>query len=78
MGALKKLCGLWLNTSKKDGSKYMAGSMENGTKVLIFKNTKKVEGSKMPDYTLYEAVEEQEQQAKPAPVKAAPKQESFL
>lgn len=71
MGALKKLAGLWINESKKDGSKYMSGKLENGTKILIFKNTKKEPGSKLPDYQMYEAVEDAAPQA-PAPAKPKP------
>ena len=41
--------GLWLNKGKN--GTYMSGTM-GGVRVLIFKNEKKVEGSKQPDYNL--------------------------
>lgn len=53
MSDMKKLCGLWLNTSKKDGKKYMAGKTDDGRKFLIFKNDKQG-NEKRPDYTLFE------------------------
>ena len=42
--------GLWLNKDK-NGRTYMSGTM-GGARVLIFKNEKKQEGSKQPDYNL--------------------------
>jgi hypothetical protein len=48
---LIELCGLWLNENTK-GTKYFSGTMGNA-KVLIFRNTKKAEGSKEPDYRLF-------------------------
>lgn len=47
-----KLSGLWLNESKA-GEKYFSGSLGSNGKLLIFKNSKKEEGSKQPDYELY-------------------------
>jgi len=46
-----KLTGLWLNVSGK-GEKYFTGNLGNA-RVVIMKNTFKVEGSNEPDYTLY-------------------------
>lgn len=42
--------GLWLRAAKKDGEKYMSGTM-GGVRVLVFKNKKK-RGPHDPDYTL--------------------------
>jgi len=53
MSDMTKVCGLWIETSKKDGQRYMRGKA-NGKKYLIFRNTKK-EHDKQPDYVLYEA-----------------------
>lgn len=47
-----KLSGLWLNKSKA-GESYFSGSLGSNGKLLIFKNSKKEEGSKQPDYELY-------------------------
>lgn len=46
------LSGLWLETSK-NGEKYFTGSMGQNGKLLIFKNSKREESSKQPDYNLY-------------------------
>ena len=52
--ALKRVSGLWL----KDGrnGKFMSGETDTdipaGTRLFIFKNTKKVDGDKQPDYSL--------------------------
>jgi len=51
---LKRVSGLWL----KDGrnGKFMSGETDvdipAGTRLLVFKNTKKVEGDRQPDYHL--------------------------
>lgn len=46
------LTGLWQETSKA-GEKYLTGSLGQNGKVLIFKNSKKEEGSKQPDWNCY-------------------------
>src|SRR5262245_40234306 len=57
---LKRVSGLWL----KDGrnGKFMSGETDTdipaGTRLLVFKNTKKVEGDKQPDYILNVAPED--------------------
>lgn len=57
---LKRVSGLWL----KDGraGKFMSGETDAdipaGTRLLVFKNTKKVEGDKQPDYILNVAPED--------------------
>jgi hypothetical protein len=51
---LKRVSGLWL----KDGrnGKFMSGETNEaipaGTRLLVFRNSKKVAGDKQPDYTL--------------------------
>src|SRR5690242_8958539 len=47
--------GLWLNESKQ-GNKYMSGSVTidgKETKVIVFKNTRKKENERTPDYRIY-------------------------
>lgn len=60
--ALRKVGGLWIN-EKKDGSKYMSGTVQEnlpaGTKLMVFKNTYKEVGDKKPDYTLNVAEDDQ-------------------
>ncbi len=49
--------GLWLK-EKKDGGKYMSGSIEvagQKVQIVIFRNTHKQEGEKTPDYRIYES-----------------------
>ena len=48
---LIELTGLWVNTAKS-GMKYFSGKINN-LNVLIFKNQKKEEGSKQPDYRMF-------------------------
>src|SRR4051812_46637613 len=52
---LKRVSGLWLKDSRS-GGKFMSGEAElaipAGSRLLVFKNTKKTEGDKQPDYIL--------------------------
>lgn len=54
-----QLCGLWLNESKK-GEKFFSGNL-GGAKILVFRNSKKQQGSKQPDY--YICLDEKQEQA---------------
>ena len=67
---LKKVCGLWLNTSKSTGTKYFSGRLDTDShralspdsKIFIFRNDKKrTENS--PDYFLF--VEEKPPEPEP-------------
>lgn len=61
------LSGLW--TSKdKNGNPMMSGNLNAVTKIYLFKNTYKKEGSKEPDYLLKLAPIEKEN-AQPSPQK---------
>ena len=51
---LLRLGGLWVNKDKNDNT-YFSGDFTNGTKILIYKNTFKKEGSNEPDYNFYTA-----------------------
>lgn len=42
------LTGLWINESK-NGDTYLAGNI-GAAKLMVFKNNRKQEGSKQPDY----------------------------
>lgn len=62
MSDLKQISGLWLK-EKKTGGKMMTGSLNAQSieaiqdlgpcNILIFKNDRKEEGSKQPDYQLF-------------------------
>jgi hypothetical protein len=64
---LKQISGLWLK-EKKNGGKMMTGSLNaealetlldlGPCNLLIFKNDRKEEGSKQPDYQLFVAPKE--------------------
>lgn len=47
---MMSVTGLWRNETK-DGRVYLSGNWGHNTKILIFPNTKKEQGSKQPDYT---------------------------
>jgi hypothetical protein len=49
---LIQLTGLWINEDK-NGGRYMAGSLNQNVKILIFANKFKKTGSKEPDYLVY-------------------------
>ena len=56
---LQRISGLWLRTAK-NGTAYMSGATDvavpEGSKLLVFRNTRKVEGDDgQPDYTLHAA-----------------------
>lgn len=61
MADLKKCGAVWLNESKA-GKKYFSGSVEEtieaGSKIKLFKNTKYEEGGKHPYYDISVEVEE--------------------
>ena len=48
---LTRLGGLWVNKDK-NGNDYFSGDFSPFTKILIYKNTYKQDGSSEPDYTL--------------------------
>lgn len=64
---LRRVSGLWL----KDGrsGKFMSGETDEeipaGSRLLVFKNTKKVEGDKLPDYILHVAPDNAESTQRP-------------
>ena len=47
---MKRLGGLWSKTGKKDGKKYLEGTLT--VKVLVFKSDKK-KSEKHPDFIVY-------------------------
>ena len=51
---LLKLGGLWISKDK-NGNEYFSGDYTNNSKILIYKNTFKKEGSNEPDYNFYAA-----------------------
>ena len=51
---LLKLMGLWVSQDK-NGNDFFSAPYTNGTKMLIYKNTYKKEGSNEPDYNVYVA-----------------------
>jgi hypothetical protein len=51
---LLKLGGLWISKDK-NGNEYFSGDYTNVTKLLIYKNTFKKEGSNEPDFNFYAA-----------------------
>lgn len=54
----RSLGGLWRQKSKRTGDTFFTGQIEiDGRKIniLAFRNTKKQEGERTPDYRLYEA-----------------------
>jgi uncharacterized protein (DUF736 family) len=58
MNEQKSIGALWLKESKS-GTKFFSGNIEiDGKKIaiVIFRNTKKPEGSKQPDYRILESV----------------------
>jgi hypothetical protein len=67
------ISGLWIHESK-DGSKYMAGNLSQGIRILVFKNTSKRPGSNDPDYQLCFAPNEKpkKQQANESPKEDIP------
>lgn len=52
-----KLTGLWLSESE-NGRQYMVGYFGNA-KVMIFRNDRKKDGSKEPDYNMFIVEKEQ-------------------
>ncbi len=57
MSDLNKLGALWLKTSKS-GTKFMTGVVKIGgreTRLVVFKNNRKLAGSKQPDYQIFES-----------------------
>lgn len=51
---INKICGLWY-AKAKSGKIYLRGNSKNGRFFMIFKNEKKREGKKDPDYQLCES-----------------------
>lgn len=51
-GGLIRVMGLWEGTNKR-GQKYLSGNLNVSTRVMIFRNSFKTEGSREPDYILY-------------------------
>ena len=49
---LLKMMGLWVSQDK-NGNDYFSAPYTHGTKILIYKNTYKKEGSNEPDYNVY-------------------------
>lgn len=49
---LIRVMGLWEGTNKR-GQKYLSGNLNAGTRVMVFRNGFKTEGSREPDYILY-------------------------
>jgi len=49
---LIRVMGLWEGVNKR-GQKYLSGNLNAGTRVMIFRNGFKTEGSREPDYILY-------------------------
>lgn len=47
---------VWKKTSQS-GTSFLSGKLEDGTPIMIFKNDKKVEGSKQPDYRIVSEVD---------------------
>jgi len=47
-----RLTGLWRGTTK-DGGTYLSGSISPSSRLLIFANEEKGDGSKAPDYIVY-------------------------
>lgn len=55
MGDLVKIGALWLREGKK--GKFLGGEVKVGDEkisLLVFKNTRKAEGSKHPDYEIFQ------------------------
>lgn len=48
----KDIGGLWKQTSK-NGTQYLSGTV-NGQRIVVFKNAKKQDGERTPDYRIYE------------------------
>jgi len=49
---LIRVMGLWEGVNKR-GQKYLSGNLNQSTRVMIFRNSFKTEGSREPDYILY-------------------------
>jgi len=47
-----RIGGLWINTPKGGGDKYLSGSIGKNVRVSCFRNAQKQEGSKAPDWRM--------------------------
>ena len=62
--AMVRIGGLWLNKSQS-GVSYMSGTFGTA-KLLVFRNTRKEEGSSAPDYNLYIAEKREDKSTSPS------------
>ena len=52
MSDLEKIGALWLRKSSKTGKVFMTG-MVCGKSIIVFKNNRKQDGDKQPDYEVF-------------------------
>jgi hypothetical protein len=62
----RELGAFWKRKGKESGKTYLSGSVD-GKEVVVFPNRRKQEGSKQPDYVVYESTPKKDQA--PAPDK---------
>lgn len=70
---LIRVMGLWEGVNKR-GQKYLSGNLNAGTRVMVFRNGFKTEGSREPDYILYISQSQPRPQGSGSGDSAAPEQ----